>query len=161
MLATDNSPVMSYVNKQGSTQSPSILYVARASLLWCHDQGIFLRARHIPGKLNVLADSLSRAGQIHPREWSLSPQVFSRLCLLWGTSWNHKLPQFLSNPRSSSLASGLPVHELGFPVRVCIHSYSSYTSRVANDQILPVSDYSGLPVVAGQVLVSRPAGSSG
>ena len=62
LLATDNSTVVSYVNKQGGTKSPTLLLFARELLLWCHSQQISLRAQHIPGKLNVLAYSLSRVG---------------------------------------------------------------------------------------------------
>ena len=44
--------------------------------LWAHKRNIRLIARHIPGKPNVLADSLSRDGQILPNEWSPSPTIF-------------------------------------------------------------------------------------
>ena len=104
LVASDNSTVVSYINKQGGTRSLSLTMQVRRLLLWCHANVIQLRARHIPGKMNVLADSLSRAGQILPTEWSLSPRVFRALCQLWesplvdlfATRWNHKLPQFVS-----------------------------------------------------------------
>ena len=35
-----------------------------------------IMARHIPGCLNVIADSLSRANQIQSTEWSLNPHLF-------------------------------------------------------------------------------------
>ena len=104
LVATDNSTVVSYVNKQGGTRSLTLTREARSLLLWCQEQGISVKARHIPGKLNVLADSLSRQGQILPSEWSLSKTVFQSLCLLWdtpwvdlfATRWNNKLTQFVS-----------------------------------------------------------------
>ena len=73
-------------------------------LTWCHSRGIVLRARHIPGRLNVIADKLSRHNQVIQTEWSLDPQVFSQLCSKWdlprvdlfATSFNHKLPRFVS-----------------------------------------------------------------
>ena len=40
-------------------------------LLMCQDNQIVLRARHIPRKLNVLADILSRPAQMSGTEWSL------------------------------------------------------------------------------------------
>ena len=63
-----------------------------------------LKARHIPGHLNVIADKLSRLGQTIQTEWSLLPAVFQRICNQWhfpqidlfATRFNHKLPQFVS-----------------------------------------------------------------
>ena len=73
-------------------------------LSWCHHRGIVLRARHIPGHLNVIADKLSRHQQVIQTEWSLSQKVFNLLCSKWGrpqidlfaTRFNHKLPKFVS-----------------------------------------------------------------
>ena len=73
-------------------------------LSWCHPRGIVLRARHIPGHLNVIADKLSRHNQVIQTEWSLSQQVFNLLSSRWAqpqvdlfaTRFNHKLPQFVS-----------------------------------------------------------------
>ena len=73
-------------------------------LSWCHPRGIVLRTRHIPGRLNVIADKLSRHKQVIQTEWSLSQQVFNLLCSKWvrpkvdlfATQFNHKLPMFVS-----------------------------------------------------------------
>ena len=56
------------------------------------------------GKLNVLADSLSRDGQILPTEWSLHPQILTRLWEHWdrpnldlfATHRNRKMEVFVS-----------------------------------------------------------------
>ncbi len=56
----------------------------RELLLFAQANNILLQARHIPGKLNVLADSLSRKDQILPTEWSLHPAVFSKICSVFG-----------------------------------------------------------------------------
>ena len=63
LVATDNSTVVAYINKQGVTHS-----VEMCALLWrimtcCHHSRITLKARHIPGCLNVMADLLSRLNQ--------------------------------------------------------------------------------------------------
>ena len=73
-------------------------------LSWCHPQGISLRARHILGQLNAIADKLSRHNQLIQTEWSLSQRVFNLLCSRWtqphldlfDTRFNHKLPKFVS-----------------------------------------------------------------
>ena len=46
---------------------------------------ITLKARHIPGCLNVMADLLSRSNQVQSTEWSLHPQVFKQICHKWFT----------------------------------------------------------------------------
>ena len=49
MIATDNSTVVSYINKQGGTHSPTLLQLTVELLLWLEAQNIIVRARHIPG----------------------------------------------------------------------------------------------------------------
>ena len=103
LIATDNTAVVSYINKEGGMRSGS-LYALWRLLSWCHPRGIILRARHIPGHLNVIADKLSRHNQVIQTEWSLSQQVFDLLCSRWArphvdlfaTRFNHKLPKFVS-----------------------------------------------------------------
>ena len=104
LVATDNTTVVSYINKQGGMKSGSLCALLWRLLSWCHPRGIVLRARHIPGRLNVIADKLSRHNQVIQTEWSLSQQVFNLLCSRWArpqvdlfaTRFNHKLPQFVS-----------------------------------------------------------------
>ena len=104
LVATDNTTVVSYINKQGVMKSGSLCALLWRLLSWCHPRGITLRARHIPGRLNVIADKLSRHNQVIQTEWSLSQQVFSQLCSKWApplvdlfaTRFNHKLPSFVS-----------------------------------------------------------------
>ena len=79
------------------------------ALLWkimtcCHHYHITLKARHIPGCVNVMADLLSRSNQVQSTEWSLHPQVFKQICQTWftphvdlfATHLNHKLPLYVS-----------------------------------------------------------------
>ena len=73
-------------------------------MTWCHHYHITLKARHIPGCLNVMADLLSRSNQVQSTEWSLHPQVFKQICQKWftphvdlfATHLNHKLPLYVS-----------------------------------------------------------------
>ena len=73
-------------------------------LSWCTRKQVTLKARHIPGQLNVIADKLSRLGQTIQTEWSLHPEVFKAICSRWhqphvdlfATRFNSKLPQFVS-----------------------------------------------------------------
>ena len=54
-------------------------------LTWCARKQVILKAQHIPGRLNVIADKLSRLGQTIQTEWSLLPEVFQAICLEAGS----------------------------------------------------------------------------
>ena len=79
MVATDNLTVVSYVNKQGGTRSPTLLRLTVDLFLWLESQSIVDRARHIPGCLNVIADHLSRPNRPISTEWSLHPEIVNRI----------------------------------------------------------------------------------
>ena len=93
-------------------------------LTWCTSHQVTLRARHIPGRLNVVADKLSRLGQTIQTEWSLLQEVFQTICSRWhrpnidlfATRFNNKLPQFVSpvpDPLSTAVdALSLPWEDL-------------------------------------------------
>ena len=109
-----------FVRTQGSPVSPKtvravVLEPDHSGLHGQHDSGCIhqqergyevrhLRARHIPGHLNVIADKLSRHRQIIQTEWALLQEVFNLLCRKWhkreidlfATRFNHKLPKFVS-----------------------------------------------------------------
>ena len=80
LVATDNSTVVAYINKQGGTHSAEMCALLWKIMTWCHYYHITLKARHIPGCLNVMADLLSRLNQVQSTEWSLHPQVFKQIC---------------------------------------------------------------------------------
>ena len=100
LVAMDNSTVVAYINKQGGTHSAEMCALLWKIMTWCHHYHITLKARHIPGCLNVMADLLSRSNQVQSTEWSLHPQVFKQICQNWftphvdlfATHLNHKLP---------------------------------------------------------------------
>ena len=104
LLATDNSTVVAYINKQGGTHSAEMCALLWKIMTWCHHCHITLKARHIPGCLNVMGNLLSRSNQVQSTEWSLHPQVFKQICQKWftphvdlfATYLNHKLPLYLS-----------------------------------------------------------------
>ena len=104
LVATDNTTVVAYINKEGGMKSGSLCALLWRILSWCTRQQVTLGARHIPGRLNVIADKLSRLGQTIQTEWSLHPAVFQAVCSRWhqpqvdlfATRFNNKLPQFVS-----------------------------------------------------------------
>ena len=104
LVATDNSTVVAYINKEGGTHSAEMCALLWKIMTWCHHCHITLKARHIPGCLNVMADLLSRSNQVQSTEWSLHPQMFKQICQKWftphvdlfATHLNHKLPLYVS-----------------------------------------------------------------
>ena len=104
MIATDNTSVVCYLNKMGGTRSPSLMNLTIKVLLWCQEHKVILRARHIPGKFNVISDQLSRLGQVVSTEWSLHQSIIEQISLIWekpqvdlfATKYNAKLPLYYS-----------------------------------------------------------------
>ena len=110
-------------------------------LSWCNPRGIVLRARHIPGHLNVIADKLSRHNQVIQTEWSISRQVFNLLCSRWAqphvglfaTRLNVKLPQIcITGTGSTSLGSRHPESAMG--ESGCLRLPSSLPAQPSNSQ---------------------------
>ena len=83
LVATDNTTVVAYINKEGGMRSGPLCALLWRILTWCTRKQVTLKARHIPGRLNVLADKLSILGQPIQTEWSLLPQVFEAICCRW------------------------------------------------------------------------------
>ena len=104
LIATDNTTVVAYINKEGGMRSGSLCALLWRLLCWCSLNQVVLKARHIPGRLNVIADKLSRQRQVIQTEWSLHQETFDLLCQTWhsplvdmfATRYNCKLVQFVS-----------------------------------------------------------------
>ena len=169
MIATDNSTVVSYINKQGGTRSPTLSRLTVELLLWLEAQNIIVRARHIPGCLNVIADHLSRPNQPISTEWSLHPEIVKRIFRLWGTPEvdmfatvsNSHLHQFMSrNSGATSPRGGCSVSGLGGEVNVHVSSIPSTQQSHSEAQVHTGgrSD-SHSPLVAESVVVSTPTSS--
>ena len=71
--------------KQGGTHSAEMYALLWKIMTWCHHYQITLKARHIPGCLNVVADLLSRSNQVQSTEWSLHPHLFKQIFQKWFT----------------------------------------------------------------------------
>ena len=79
-LMSDNTSAVAYLRNQGGTKSRFShrhMYVGR-------EEGNDTNSRHFPGHLNVLADHLSRRGQILKTEWSQNQTIAHRIFCAWG-----------------------------------------------------------------------------
>ena len=79
MIATDNTTVVSYIHKQGGTDSYILLRLVVDLFIWLQTQDIATRASHIPGCLHVIVDCLSRLNQPITTEWSFHPKIVNRI----------------------------------------------------------------------------------
>ena len=104
LLCTDNTTVAAYINHQGGSQSVPLSLRTEELLLWCQTYHISLVAKHVPGKLNILADALSRPHMVIQTEWTLTQKVLGTIWSLWfkpmvdlfATRFNHRLPLYVS-----------------------------------------------------------------
>ena len=77
--------------------------MARQIWLWCMEREICLSTCHMPGSINVEADSESRVFNTST-EWSLDPDVFAHINDTWGlfeidlfaSQLNFKIPTYVS-----------------------------------------------------------------
>ena len=164
MIATDNSTVVSYINKQGGTHSPTLLRLTVELLLWLEAQSIIVRARHIPGCLNVIPPISSEPTNSDrvvptPRDHETHFQG------LGDTRSRHvrnsvKLPLssvHVSNSRAKSPSGGCSVSRLAGEVNVHVSSFPP-----AQQSRSETSIHSGgrgsfhSPLVAESIVVSTP-----
>ena len=101
LVATNNTTVVAYINKELGMKSGSLCALLWRILSWCTRKQVTLKARHIPGRLNVIADKLSRLGQTIQTEWSLYPEVFqvvfSKYPFWWdrvGIDFSGRVPEY-------------------------------------------------------------------
>ena len=78
VLRTDNTTAMHCINNFGSLRSLTLDALARQLWSWAVERNIFLKATHIPGVQNALADSLSRAVW-DDHSYSLHQSIFAQL----------------------------------------------------------------------------------
>ena len=162
MIHSENSSAVAYLQNQGCTHSLPMFHLTWEILLECQLHGITLLVRHIPGRLNVLADGLSRRLQIIGTEWSLHPSIVRQMFSIWfipemglfATRHNNKLTAFVSSSRPLGSSSGCSINSLGPALGICLSSNcadATGTSQVG--AFRPVSNAAGgststLPAVA-------------
>ena len=96
---------------------------------------ISLRAIHIPGRMNIVTDLLSRQDQTLHIEWSLNPEVMRYMFHLWGfphvdlfaTRLNAKLPTFVSSVADPQALAMDALCSMAEPVGVYLPSHELLT----------------------------------
>lgn len=99
LLRTDNVTTMIYLKQQGGSYKP-LNKLTKLIFFHLKKIGASLTPLHLPGRLNTLADSLSR---LNPNtEWQMNPSTFKEIDMKWGphtvdrfsTFQNKLLPRF-------------------------------------------------------------------
>ena len=104
LKATDNTSVVAYINKKGRMKSGPLCALLWTILTWCIGKQGTLKARHIPGRLYVIADKLSRLGHTIGLSNGLSFQKSSKQYATGGNSlkWTCLPPDSTTNCHSLS-----------------------------------------------------------
>ena len=83
LIRSDNVTVVQYINKQGGTRSLQLCQRTWDLWMFALENKIYLKAAHIAGVNNVLADQLSRI-KIQATEWELDHSVVHQIFQNWG-----------------------------------------------------------------------------
>ena len=102
-LRIDNTIAVAHINKMGGTHSWHLCQLTIKVWNWCLDRRITISAEHLPGSLNQLADTESRA-QADSSEWALDLTIFQQLMAkrgpctvdLFASRLSAKLPTYYS-----------------------------------------------------------------
>jgi hypothetical protein len=101
-LETDNTATVAYVNHLGG-KTGFLSSIAEDFWDWCLDRRLIVKARHLPGVQNVVADRLSRIANDRS-DWKLNPALFGLIDERWGphdvdlfaTPLNRQVEKFIS-----------------------------------------------------------------
>ena len=168
LVATDNSTVVACINKQGGTHSAEMCALLWKIMTWCHHYHITLKARHIPGCLNVMADLLSRS--------TFCPSPVNRMVTA-PSGVQTDLSQVVhpscrsvchsSEPQTSTvrvspsepkcLGHRCPEYKLDGSHCLCLPSDGSPSQGDPKDQTVPLPDHSNSPRLARDALVLGPS----
>ena len=112
-LKMDNTTALTYINKLGGTVSPELNRQTKLLWEWCFQKNITLKASHLAGSLNVIADEESRVMRDRS-DWKLCPTVFQKIQRILGpldvdlfaSRLTHQLPQYASwRPDPTAIAT--------------------------------------------------------
>ena len=104
---------MSYLRRQGGTFSPVLNEVSQQILRWAELKEISILPQFVPGRDDVVTDTLPRSNQVMGAEWSLHQEVFDWLRKRWPVtidlfaySLNHRCGVYFV-PVSDPMAAGM------------------------------------------------------
>lgn len=111
-LYLDNTTAIKYIAKMGG-RKVDLNGLARDIWMWCRRRNITLSVNHVPGRLNLHADGLSRQKLNVDMEWQLNRSVFDMIrgrfgeCTvdMFASDLNHQIDPYVSYvPDNKALA---------------------------------------------------------
>ncbi|KAI2653744.1 ORF V: Enzymatic polyprotein [Labeo rohita] len=118
LVWSDNTATVAYINHQGGVRSFRMSRLARHLWLWSQHRLRSLRATHIPGEANRVADSLSRQVSLGG-EWRLRPQAVQ---LIWDRFGQAQVDLFAS-PESTHCQLWYGLSEAPLGIDALAHSW--------------------------------------
>ena len=79
LLRIDNISAVTYINQKRGTHSTQLSNLALEIWEWCLQHQLTIQAEHLPGSLNLVADSESRTMKDRC-DWMINPKVFQQIC---------------------------------------------------------------------------------
>ena len=140
-LQLDNTTAVAYINHMGGSKSLKCNQLAKSIWVWCARKNIWLSASHLPGKLNVDADTSSRVFNDRT-EWTLNKAVFHNITTTFGTPeidlfasrLNCQVPRYVSwHPEPEAEGSRCVLYGMGKIKILCLPSFLSCREMYTED----------------------------
>ena len=161
LVVTDSSTVVAYINKQEGTHSVEMCALLWKIMTWCHHCHITLKARHIPGCLNVMANLLSQSNQVKNGHYihrcskrSAKGGSCRHMC---HSSESQASTVHVSNPRPKCLGHRCSGHKLDGSHCLCLPTNCFPSQCDPKNQAMPLPDHSNSPRLARDALVLGPS----
>jgi hypothetical protein len=160
LVCSDNTTTVASINKQGGTKSWSLTDLVWELWILLDRLNCQVVARHIPGRLNVMADLLSRSNQVIPSEWMLKSSVLDQVWVKWGrpevdlfaTHLNNRLVDFVS-PFPHPQAWGVDAFSLDWGGRL-VYIFPPWV--ILQDVLWKIWDNQAEAIVVAPAWPSRP-----
>ncbi|KAL0175185.1 hypothetical protein M9458_031153, partial [Cirrhinus mrigala] len=152
---SDNTATVAYINHQGGVRSFRMSQLARHLLLWSQHRLKSLRATHIPGEANRMADSLrvETPPPVGPTDLgSIRPGTGRPLCL----TGIHPLPAVVRSNRGPPRYRRTGTQLAEGPAQVCVSPSEPHRTNLVQSQGGQGTDSLGGPLLAQQNLVLGP-----
>ena len=166
LVATDNSTVVAYINKQGGTQSAEMCALLWKIMTWCHHYHITLKARphsRVPEcdgrpSIQIKPSAVNRMVTTSADVQTDLPKVVHTSCrLICDSSEPQTSTVHISCPRPKGLGHRCSEHKLANAYCLCLPSYGSPSQGDPKDQAMPLPEHRNSPRLARDALVLGPS----